>query len=84
MPFDEDLLRQAWAWAGGRCECKQGGHGHEDRCGRELHWDRRGRRGAGGWEARLREPPVFGARGAENVEVVCGPCYQAGELQLEE
>ncbi len=81
MAFSEETLRRAWAWAGGRCECKQESHDHTERCGRELIWERRGARGSGGWEARLRVPPLFGATALENCEIVCWPCYQAAELR---
>ncbi len=80
----EGILRRAWAWAEERCECKRDGHGHADRCGAELVWERRSGRGVGSWEVRLRQPPVFGGTEAENCEIVCRLCYELGTLPVPE
>ncbi len=82
LPVSEEVLRQAWAWAEGRCECKRDGHGHADRCGAELAWERQGGSGVGSWEVRLRQPPVFGGTEPENCEIVCRLCSELGALAV--
>ncbi len=70
-------LRGAWAWAGGRCECKRPGHHHLDRCETILVWRRRGSDKGGGWHARPRVPlDAGGADAAENWEILCAACYR--------
>jgi len=51
--FPEDVVRRAWARAGGHCECSRKTHGHPyGRCNKELVWENRGREtGRGAWEA---------------------------------
>jgi hypothetical protein len=72
---DEAILRQRWAWAGGRCECKREDHPHLDRCSRPLDWDRRGAPELGGWMPRRREDARADALEAERVELVCWACW---------
>lgn len=39
MPFSGLTLALAWLRSGGRCECRETGHGHADsRCGKPLDW----------------------------------------------
>ncbi|MFB3820219.1 MAG: hypothetical protein ACE147_21390 [Candidatus Methylomirabilales bacterium] len=66
----EMAVRRAWAWAGRRCECRRGEHGHGEPCGRALEWERRGQGGPGGWEARSR--PHSAREGAP--EILCWEC----------
>jgi hypothetical protein len=73
MPFADEVPRAAWARAGGRCECRQSGHGHADPCARELVWERRG---PGGWE--LYVPlPITGPPAEEDASILCWACYEA-------
>jgi hypothetical protein len=78
MPFSEETVRLAWAWAARRCACKRDGHGHPDRCERDVVWRRRGVRGSGGWEAHQRLSPAQGGKDEpENCEILCWVCYQS-------
>jgi hypothetical protein len=76
MPFTEDIVRDAWDRAGGRCECARGEHSHNSRCGKRLAWENRGQEyNWGAWQAHH----VIGiARGGEdtldNCEVLCWEC----------
>jgi hypothetical protein len=84
MQFSEDTVRLAWAWAARRCTCKRDGHGHPDRCERDIVWRRRGVRGSGGWDARHRVPPAEGGKDEpENCEILCWACYQSLGAQLQ-
>src|SRR5208337_3938351 len=50
MAFSHEILLEAWARSGGRCECHNERHGHEGRCGRSLLWNMRGSDSAvGAW-----------------------------------
>lgn len=80
MPIPDHVLRQCFALAGGRCQCADERHGHPERCPVSLMWDRRGRRGDGGWEARVTVPPVFGAPAPESCELLCSSCYERVDL----
>jgi hypothetical protein len=72
---DERILRQCWAWAGGRCECKREEHPHLDRCNRPLDWERRGIPEPGGWMPRLRDDAPPDAHEAERCQLVCWACW---------
>ncbi len=78
--FPLGIVEQAWAGAGGRCECRHAAHGHGTTCGRVLIRELRGRRTLGGWQARTRIPPLFAATTAAECEIVCWPCYAAEDL----
>jgi hypothetical protein len=76
VAFSEEAVRAAWAWAGRQCECEQDGHGHVNSCRCHLTWGHRGTNRAGGWEARLRRPPIVGGTETERCEIVCWLCYE--------
>jgi len=77
MAFSETMLRHAWAWAGGECECKHDGHGHSERCTAVLKWEKRGKLVPGGWECVLQTPlEQGGAERAENFLIVCLRCHR--------
>jgi hypothetical protein len=78
MGVPEDVLCQAWAWAGGRCECKRPGHDHRERCAAKLDLAARGSVQPGGWDYRVRVPLAQGGgERAENLEILCTFCYLA-------
>lgn len=72
-------LQLAWAWAGGRCECKHEGHGHPDRCDRALIWEQRDRRSAASWTVRLRTATAGST--PENSEIVCWRCSRSASQE---
>jgi 5-methylcytosine-specific restriction endonuclease McrA len=79
MSFSEETVRLAWAWAARRCTCKRDGHGHLDRCERDIVWRRRGVRGSGGWDTRHRVTAAEGGKDEpENCEILCWACHAAG------
>jgi len=80
MAIPETMLRHAWAWAGGECECKHEGHGHVDRCGSVLKWEKRGKLVPGGWQVTLQTPvEQGGTERAENCVILCLRCYRKME-----
>lgn len=77
MGFSEDTVHLAWAWAGRQCQCKRDGHGHPDRCDRDIVWRRRGAVGSGGWDVLPRFPfDSGGTDDPENCEILCWACHQ--------
>jgi len=78
MRIPDDVRQLAWAWAGGRCECKRPGHDHRERCEAKLDLAARGSVQRGGWDYRVRVPLAQGgSERAENLEILCIPCYLA-------
>ena len=78
MPFSQNTLREAYYLAKGRCECQREGHGHAERCGEEIVWQRYGLIGVGGWQARPWTPlEEGGGDDVENCEIVCWKCAAA-------
>lgn len=76
MGFPEDVVRQAWEAAGGRCECCRLTHGHSGRCNHLLLWENRGRgSGGGSWEAHHRAGVHGGDDTLANCEILCWHCY---------
>ncbi len=76
MLISADVLNQAWAWAGGGCQCKQPGHHHAERCDAKLVFTARGSMQQGGWDYRFRVPLRHGGSvEAEDIEVLCVECY---------
>ncbi len=79
MAIPDKTVREAWAWAAGRCECKRWGHAHRDRCDARLTLEACGETGVGGgWRWRYRVPlERGGSERAENLEILCAGCYRA-------
>jgi len=80
--FPEDVVRQAWTRAGGRCECQGASHLY-GRCNRELVWENRGREtGTGAWEAHhIVSQETGGAPILSNCEILCWDCYRRVEAK---
>jgi hypothetical protein len=76
VAFSEETLREAWRLARGRCECQRDGHGHGERCDRQLVWGRLGFIGEGGWQAHSWN----GEDDPANCEILCMACYTATHL----
>ena len=74
MAFPDSIVDQAWARSGGRCECNRKGHGHSERCGRELLRDRRGAEPSYWWEACKKA--ANGDDTLSNCEILCQDCYK--------
>ena len=75
MAFPENVVEQAWKRAGGKCECKRWTHKHNVvRCGQELVFANRGKKGQGRWEAH-RISHTDGDT-LSNYEILCAYCYK--------
>jgi hypothetical protein len=74
MALENSVVDQAWARSGGRCECTCSGHGHSDRCGRELLRDRRGAEPSYWWEAHKKA--AGGKDTLSNYEILCHKCFK--------
>jgi len=73
MPFADDVVKQAFERAGGQCQCRRQGHPHfYIPCGKPLTWDKRGKPGWGGWDARRRDTMTGDT--PDNCEIVCMSC----------
>ena len=74
MAFPENVVKQAWENAEGRCECRRRSHDHPFlRCNRILVWENRGRDGRGAWEAHH-----INSNGGDilsNCEILCWDCH---------
>ena len=79
MAFSDEVVRQAWQRAGGKCECKRSTHDHSYvRCNKELVWENRGREGRGKWEAHHRTSVEAGREDTfSNCEILCWDCHSA-------
>ncbi len=78
MAFPDDVVKQAWDRAGGRCECTRRNHGHRERCNRPLIWFYRGLELPGGWEAHHKTAgKAGGADTLSNCEILCQACHKA-------
>jgi len=77
MAFSEEVVRQAWQRAGGKCECPRSTCRHSGRCGKQLIWSERGKETAGGWEAYHRVSIDKGGSDAlSNCEILCQVCHK--------
>ncbi len=75
MAFSHEILLEAWARSGGRCECRNERHGHEGRCGRSLLWNMRGSDSAvGAWSPVRRT--TWGTDILSNMELLCVECQK--------
>lgn len=74
MPFSDDVIRQAWQRAGGRCECTRTTHGHPGRCNKVLILENRDREGNGAWEAH--HITADGPDTLSNCEILCWDCHK--------
>jgi hypothetical protein len=73
-PFPDSVVREAFARAGGRCECTRTTHPHSGRCPQKLVWEYRGRDVSGGWEAHHRNSQ--GPATLSNCEILCQDCHK--------
>ncbi len=73
--FSDSVVRNAWARAEGRCECRRSQHDHSGRCSALLKWERRGSECDGGWEAH--HINANGRDTLSNCEILCQPCHKA-------
>jgi hypothetical protein len=79
MAFSEEVVRQAWKRAGGKCECKRSLHSHSNgRCSKELVFENRGREGGrGAWEAHHKvSVSAGGGDTLSNCEILCWECHK--------
>ena len=77
MPFSEEVVREAWQRAKGKCECKREAHSHIfQRCFRPLKWSGRGNRDdeRTGWEAFSRDGNEENNT-SSNCEILCWQCF---------
>ena len=77
MSFSEDVVREAWQRAKGKCECKREAHSHIfQRCFRPLKWSNRGNRDDDrtGWEVFYRDGDVDN-NATNNCEILCWHCF---------
>lgn len=88
MAFSDSVIEEAFARAGGVCECERKEHNHVPtisvkdggfvrslRCTRKLDKLKRGdREGAGGWEAH--HVSSNGEDVLSNCEILCWPCHK--------
>ena len=74
MVNDRELVEQAWARAGGKCECKRIGCQHPGgRCGNTLNQKAFHLDDEDGWYVRLINE--FGPQKMFNIEVACSKCF---------
>jgi len=74
MAFSDEVIRQAWQRAGGKCECRRTSHNHPYvRCNKELVWENSGREGRGAWEAH--HISASGGDTLSNCEILCWDCH---------
>lgn len=75
-PFPTLIVNEAWARAGGCCECECDGHGHDgERCGQRGIMPMQGGPNKGGWEAIAKDPE--GELVLDNCLIVCSSCFKA-------
>ncbi len=74
MAFSEETIRQAWNFAGGKCECRRTMCGHSFRCNKELLWGSRGAETEYGWEAH--HINADGPDSLSNCEILCQRCHK--------
>ena len=74
MAFSDDVIKQAWARSGGRCECKRITHEHQYRCLNLLNISARGKEGLGAWEAH--HTNSAGGDSLSNCEILCWSCHK--------
>lgn len=75
QPFPTLVVQEAWARAGGCCECESDAHGHEGRCGQRCIMPMQGGPNIGGWEADPVDPE--GPLTLENCQITCAACHKA-------
>jgi hypothetical protein len=74
MAFSEEVIKQAWDRAGGKCECTRITHGIGTRCDGTLTWHNRGKGGPGAWEAHHKT--FSGGDELFNCEILCWGCHR--------
>ncbi|OGC89338.1 MAG: hypothetical protein A2W25_10475 [candidate division Zixibacteria bacterium RBG_16_53_22] len=83
--MNEWAIRDRWKEIDGRCECSDGGHGHEGRCYRKLTFVRRGYNCREGWDIKKE----YGHGGVNRrivtgFKIICMEClrnnYQKGDV----
>ncbi len=75
MAFSNEVVKQAWQRAGGKCECRRNDHNHDYvRCSKQLVWENRGREGRGAWEAH--HINSNGGDVLSNCEILCWDCHK--------
>lgn len=74
MAFSDEIVRQAWNRAGGKCECKRTGCGHPYQCNKYLFWGRRGTETEYGWETH--HIVADGPDTLDNCEILCQRCHK--------
>jgi len=79
MAFSDSVVDQAWIRSDGRCECTDTGHGHSERCCRELLRDRRGSEPSCWWEAHKKV--AGGDDTLSNCEILCQECSRQTRAQ---
>jgi hypothetical protein len=72
MAFSEEVVKQAWDRAGGKCECSRITHGRDTRCNQVLGWEHRGQGCEGAWEAH--HITFAGGDVIDNCEILCRSC----------
>lgn len=78
MPFSEQVVKNAFGRAGGKCECIRGLHKHPgDRCRKPLVWEDRGKRNApGGWDTHHETMTAAGIDRLGNCQILCWDCIK--------
>jgi len=74
QPFPDEIVRQAFIRANGRCECERSSCNHQGQCNKSLIFSDRGRETPSGWEAHHRwagGPPTL-----SNCEILCTSCHK--------
>ena len=77
MAFSEEVVKQAWIRAGGKCECIKGPHKHlKIACGRALDFEKKGKSGETGcWDiVQIKPADLGGDYSANNSHVICCDC----------
>ena len=74
MVFSDEVVEEAWQWAGERCECHHSTHNHPNvRCDEPLVLKNRGREREGAWEAHHKSST--GGDDLSNCEILCWNCH---------
>lgn len=77
MAFSDEVVREAWRRAGGKCECERISHKNHllRKCNKQLSLGNRGREeGWGCWEAHHKTSTGGDTLG--NCEILCWDCHQ--------
>lgn len=78
MAFSQEVIRQAWERAGGRCECQRVSCGrHLGRCNKQLVWGNHADGQRGAWEAHHKTAVSSGGGDVlSNCEILCLECHR--------